>query len=248
MPDTSSRFVSARWLSAGLLCVALSGAFLLSALVVPAPPGGPRSALKNLTPYAPARPSDALREFRGFVADGFYVNIDRLWHKGRYRDMIPLFYTATRIDPSFIELWQTAAWHLAFNVSDGEADAIRSKARVEEGLHFLDEAIRANPDRAELYFDKGMIYYRRLGDYDSALEWFRRSAALPHTPAVDRMIFHTKKRIHLLEKAKKENQEPTEPADLSVQAALVPEPSSPSGPVPAPDLSGESAQDALRPH
>ena len=153
-------------------------------------------------PDGPLDHFEALREWRSVVADFIYLEIDRLWHRGAYREMLPLMRFGTKMDPEFLELWEVTAWHIAFNLSESAQGEKERRRLIDEGLSVLDEAIQIHPNRYELYFDKGFIYYRRLKDYKTALHWFKRAEKYPHPASVDRLALQMERKLKgRLEKA-----------------------------------------------
>lgn len=139
-----------------------------------------------------------IANLRIVVADFIYDYADRMWHEGRHEAMVPYLKWAARIDSHSVEYWQNVAWHLAFNLSEEAGkDGMAAQNFIEEALALLDEGIHANPDRYELYFYKGIIYYLRLKDYAEALKWFTLAQNHPHPSYVDRMVARAERKLAL---------------------------------------------------
>src|SRR5438874_13672458 len=86
-------------------------------------------------------------------------------------------------------LSDTAAWHMAWNVSVAAMNdqnqpriALRVKAQREYfglGKDFLERGIKNNPDRPELYEALARLYKEKYKDHERASEFYAKAADLP---------------------------------------------------------------------
>ena len=128
--------------------------------------------------------------FRGIAADILWLNIDELWHNGKWFEIIPLLRAITWMQPHFLEAWELGAWHLAYNLyvyAEGMPDRERY---IEEGIRFLKEGLAKNRNVYDLWFNLGWIYYHKLEDYDKGIIYFRGAIRYKHPSYIDRLIAH----------------------------------------------------------
>jgi len=142
--------------------------------------------------------------FRGLAADLLWLKIDEFWHEGKWYNMPAVLRAVTWIQKDFISAWSLAAWHLAYNLSSYEEDEAKKQLYVNQGLGLLKEGMMKNPDRYELYFELGWLYYDKVKNYDEAIKYFRRATRFTHPSYIDRLIAHAYAKKNDLENAKKE--------------------------------------------
>lgn len=115
--------------------------------------------------------------FRGVAAKMLWIKSDEYWHSGRWYSMLPIMRTITWLDPNFIQAWDIAGWHVAYNL---RAEAKREEEQdeyVRKGCEILEEGVRWNPTSWQLLFQLGWTHYDKSGDLKEAIRWFNR--ALP---------------------------------------------------------------------
>jgi len=116
---------------------------------------------------------------------GAHVQTDR-----RYPHLYRLVDLTTSLDPYFVEAYQLGGLFLSLGRAYPEAIAIYRK-----GTEW-------NPDRWELPYDLGRMYFLDLGDIPAALEWFERAMRLPgHGHYVPRLVARLRARVGLVEAA-----------------------------------------------
>jgi tetratricopeptide (TPR) repeat protein len=97
---------------------------------------------------------------------------------------------ATSLDPHFVDAYQLGGLFLSIGRAFPDAAAIYKKG------------IQHNPDRWELPYDLGRMYFLDLGDIPAALEWIERASTLPdHPPYVPRLVAQLRARAGLIEAA-----------------------------------------------
>ena len=142
--------------------------------------------------------------FRKVAANFIWLQVDRYWHQGMEQRMIPLMRMCTWLDPTFVDAFQLAAWHISYNMTAKLPDTPeplkqwneKYKARVGEkelyyyiAIDFLKDGIRKNPRNYKLYFDLGYaIYYLKMKDYDNAVTYLTEAVRYPHEVWVPRML------------------------------------------------------------
>jgi tetratricopeptide (TPR) repeat protein len=116
---------------------------------------------------------------------GAHIQTDR-----RYPHLYRLVDLTTSLDPLFVDAYELGGLFLSLTRAYPEAIAIYRKG------------IEHNPDRWELPYDLGRVYFLDLGDIPAALEWFERANALPgHAHYVPRLVARLRARAGLVEAA-----------------------------------------------
>lgn len=113
--------------------------------------------------------------FRSVVANILWLKCDEYWHQGRVFRLVPLAKAVVLLEPHFIEAWRITAWHLAYNMSVEAPTPEKAREYIEMGLKFLEEGIKWNPDRYELFFELGWTYYDKLNEYEKAAAIFQQA-------------------------------------------------------------------------
>lgn len=99
---------------------------------------------------------DALGELRTFLAQDIWFEIDIYHHQmeregihwTQERDLMSMYRMVTTLDPRFVEAYDVGSYQLVENFH-----------LVGEGLEYLDEGLRNNPDSALLHFNKAFLMY-----------------------------------------------------------------------------------------
>jgi tetratricopeptide (TPR) repeat protein len=131
----------------------------------------------------------ALSGFRSVVADTLFIQAHVAWERTQWGRVFLLFRQATTLQPRAVLFWDMAAWHMAWNASTAALndptqprEALRIKAAREYfqvGKDFLEEGIRNNPDRPELYEALARLYRDKFLDHAKASEFFAKAADVP---------------------------------------------------------------------
>ncbi len=77
-------------------------------------------------------------------------------------DLMPLIEVVTKLDPQFLEAYRVGSWWLWKKLN-----------APQQAIDFLQEGLRNNPDRYELNYDLGLLYFHKLQDYSNAKIQFR---------------------------------------------------------------------------
>ena len=115
--------------------------------------------------------------FREAIAGLLWVRTDEFFHNGDYDAITPMIRIITWLDPHFIDVYETGAWHMDYNFTDSSQ---RSDRRyIPLALALEKEGIANNADIPELYSDLAFThYFRKIGDYPAAREWYVKGQAV----------------------------------------------------------------------
>lgn len=105
------------------------------------------------------------------VAGLLWVRTDEFFHTGNYEAIIPMVRIITWLDPHQLDVYDTGAWHLAYNFTDSQERSDRRYIPAARAL--LEEGIRNNPNIFDLYFSLGWTNFQKIQDYQDAVKWFR---------------------------------------------------------------------------
>ena len=138
----------------------------------------------------------ALSGFRSLVADVLFIQAHVAWERTEWGRVFLLFRQVTTLQPRATLFWDMAAWHMAWNASVAALNdpsqprqALRIKAQREYfalGKDFLEEGIRNNPEKPQLYESLARLYKDKYKDHASAWEFWAKAAALPGAPSYDK--------------------------------------------------------------
>ena len=114
--------------------------------------------------------------FRSLAGEIIWFRADRLQDEGRYVELAQLAHALTLSEPHTPEVWAYAAWNLAYNVSVMMPTPEDRWRWVDAALTLLrDDALRLNPDSAELYREVAWLFELKIGtDLDNAAPVYRR--------------------------------------------------------------------------
>lgn len=130
--------------------------------------------------------------FKDVVADMLWVLANQLFWEEEYLKVVPLFRTITLIDPHYIVVYSVGAWHFAWNLGPLLDEPEEEWKRwVPAGIEFLEEGIKNNPNRYDLYFELGWLYFQKLKDYTRAAEYFESAIKFEHPGYIDHMLAHS---------------------------------------------------------
>ena len=138
----------------------------------------------------------ALSGFRAIVADALFIQAYSAWENTQWGRMLLLFRQDATLQPRVLLFRETSAWHMAWNASVAAMNdqkqprlALRVKAQREYfalGKDFLEDGIKNNPDRPELYEALARLYKEKYKDHERASEYYAKAAALPEAAPFDK--------------------------------------------------------------
>lgn len=179
------------------LCVLLIAGGAAAGLLRALENARPRTAAEAEVPWLP--PAGAVRAmslgYRALAADLFWLRTvqyfgEHIQTDQRYPHLYRLVDLTTSLDPHFLSAYQLGGLFLSIGRAYPEAIAIYRKG------------IEYNPDRWELPYELGRMYFLDLGDIPAALEWIQRANALPgHAVYVPRLVAYLRTRAGLIEAA-----------------------------------------------
>jgi tetratricopeptide (TPR) repeat protein len=187
----STRFAIA---SLGILLLAVTfSAGLLWVVERARPPVAFEQEAPWLPPAAAVRP--LFLGYNALAADLFWIRTvqyfgGRIQTDRQYPHLYRLVDLTTSLDPHFVDAYHLGGLLLSLARAYPEAIAIYQKG------------IEHNPDRWELPYSLGRMYFLDLGDNAAALPWFERANALPDRPHyLPRLVARLKARVGLIEAA-----------------------------------------------
>ncbi len=110
----------------------------------------------------------ALSGFRQVIAGLLWVRADAFFHSGNYDAILPMVRLITWLDPNWLDVYATGAWHLMYNFTDTDQRSDRRYLPV--GIALLDEGILNNPDTFDIYKEKGWNLFDKVKDFKGAVE------------------------------------------------------------------------------
>ncbi len=120
----------------------------------------------------------ALSGFRQVIAGLLWVRSDAFFHSGNYDAILPMIRLITWLDPNWLDVYATGAWHLMYNFTDTDQRSDRRYLPV--GLALLDEGIANNPKVFDVYKEKGWNMFDKVRDYNGAVKAYQ--GALTNDP------------------------------------------------------------------
>ena len=111
--------------------------------------------------------------FREAIAGLLWVRTDEFFDDGEYDAIVPMVRIITWLDPHFVDVYETGAWHLDYNFTDSDQ---RSDRRwIPFALALIKEGIANNPDDASMYADLAFThYYRKIEDFPQSVYWYEQ--------------------------------------------------------------------------
>jgi tetratricopeptide (TPR) repeat protein len=129
----------------------------------------------------------AVSGFRQVIAGLLWVRADSFFHSGNYDAILPLLRLITWLDPNWLDVYSTGAWHLMYNFTDTDQRSDRRYLPV--GIALLNEGIEANSTVFDLYKEKGWNLFDKIKDYDESVKAYQQ--ARDNDPAHDiNMVEH----------------------------------------------------------
>ncbi len=138
----------------------------------------------------------ALSGFRAVVADFLFIQAYAAWERTEWNRVFHLFRQVTTLQPRSLLFWDMAAWHMAWNAGTAALNdpteprlALRRKAQrdyFDLARDFLEDGIRNNPNRPQLYEALARLYRDKYKDHARASEYFALAATKPGAPSYER--------------------------------------------------------------
>lgn len=113
-----------------------------------------------------------LGEFGKTIAAYIWIKSDFYWHEyeGDWRsdkNIMPLIRIVTMFDPNMAQAYEFGGYHLAINLG-----------KVKEGVAYLKEGLRNNPDNAGINYTYAFVSFKKVKNYYAAIKYAKRAFAL----------------------------------------------------------------------
>src|SRR5579872_6288084 len=108
--------------------------------------------------------------FREAVADMMWIQVDQYFHEGRYDKIMPLCYMITAMDPGWVDVYTTGAWHMGYNFGD--------RRLVPAAIDFDRRGAENNPKNYDMRYEVGWMEMTRGYDFADAARDFALANAL----------------------------------------------------------------------
>ncbi len=159
-----------------------------------------------------------LAGFRGVTADFLWIVSHEYWEKKEWVRQADSMQLVTTLQPQSVMFWDLAAWHMAWNIAyavrtDPEnekkygalAESVGIKREREwhlRGRDLLVEGIKNIPNKYDLFYKLGWLYWQKLDDYPDSAFYLQKAAAFASAPAyVGRLYAQALERSNEPEKA-----------------------------------------------
>ncbi|HTS17173.1 MAG TPA: hypothetical protein VMP11_06335, partial [Verrucomicrobiae bacterium] len=143
-----------------------------------------------------------LAGMRGIVADLLWIQSHSFWEKKEWLRQYRDIEVVVTLQPQSVMFWDLGQWHMAWNIGYGaysdpnnrtKAEGIkREREWHEKAREFLSRGIDNIPNRYELYFMMGWLYFEKLSkDCDNppcsdafckSASYFEKAASFPDAP------------------------------------------------------------------
>ena len=143
-----------------------------------------------------------LAGMRGVVADFLWIHSHGFWEKKEWLRQYRDIEVVVTLQPQSVLFWDLGQWHMAWNIGYGaltdpknvtKAEGIkREREWHEKAREFLERGIENIPNRYDLYFSMGWLYYEKLSQdcdeppcreaYCKAAEYLKKASSFPDAP------------------------------------------------------------------
>jgi hypothetical protein len=114
-------------------------------------------------------------EFRSVIANLLWIKVERYHHEfvrtnadwRANKEILPLIKMITDLDPHFTDAYLCGSWMLCMGLN-----------RTDEGIAYLKEGVRNNPDNMGVNEILGTVYARKLKQPAKAMPYLRRALQL----------------------------------------------------------------------
>ena len=115
--------------------------------------------------------------FRSIAAEVIWWRAERLKEEGRFSELLQLATMLTYLQPHDAEVWEYAAWNLAYNISVNMPHPEDRWPWVYSAIKLLrDEGLRWNPGDPDICCELVKLYQLKIGlTYDSCSSYYRES-------------------------------------------------------------------------
>jgi len=146
----------------------------------------------------------ALVGFREVTAGLLWVRCDEFFDAGDYDAIVPLIRLITWLDPHQVDVYDTGAWHLAYNFIDSGQHA--DYRYIQPAIALLKEGVSNNQGVSDIETCLGFdIYNQKALDYKNAAYWLLRASKEKDSFfARDRLVAHAYEKNGEFDKAERQ--------------------------------------------
>jgi|SRR5579859_7804893 len=143
-----------------------------------------------------------LAGMRGVVADFLWIHSHDFWEKKEWLRQYQDILIVSTLQPQSILFWDLGEWHMAWNIGYGALSDPRNRSKAEgikrerewheKARTFLERGIENTPNRYDLYFTMGWLYFEKLSKdcdeppckqaYCKAAEYFGKASNFADAP------------------------------------------------------------------
>ena len=166
--------------------------------------GGPRVSIKLREAIGQNLAIALLAGMRGVVADFMWIDGHGYWEKKQWLRQYRCIEVVATLQPQAVMFWDLGQWHMAWNIGYGVLSDPKNRTKAEgikrehewheKAREFLARGIENIPNRYDLYFTMGWLYYEKLSkDCDQppcreafckAAEYFHKAASFRTHPSL----------------------------------------------------------------
>ena len=113
----------------------------------------------------------AFSGFRQVIAGMLWVRGDAFFHAGNYDAILPIIRMITWLDPNWLDVYATGAWHLMYNFTD--TDQRSDRRYLPAGVALLNEGIQNNSTTYEMYAEAGWNNFDKIKNFDESIRYYK---------------------------------------------------------------------------
>ncbi|MEW6026468.1 MAG: hypothetical protein AB1599_04145 [Planctomycetota bacterium] len=136
----------------------------------------------------------ALGGFKPLLVDYLWMKQDKLQEDKQFEEIVLLLNIIARLQPRFTDVWSFNAYHMIYNISAQEGAPQQKWHWVRNGIDYIKEGMRHNPDNIMLTQWLALFYYHRVpqepyfmqqveqaegtDSYEVASRWYQKTIEL----------------------------------------------------------------------
>ena len=133
----------------------------------------------RLTPMVTSEQINGYRLLGRLIAKALWQQSEIFRDTGRWWLVLPLLRITTFLDPTFVEAFDFAGWHVAYNLRAEEKDERQRVQWVKLGIQVYEQGLERSPNDFSLLFGLGWTAYDKLGDTVLAAYYLERALNAP---------------------------------------------------------------------
>ncbi len=164
--------------------------------------GGPRVTFELREAIGQNLAIALLAGMRGVVADFLWIQGHDFWEKKEWLRQYRNIEVVVTLQPQSVMFWDLGQWHMAWNIGYGAFSDPRNRTKAEgivrerewhqKARQFLLRGIENIPNRYELYFTMGWLYFEKLSNdcddppcrdaFCKSAEYLGKASSFPDAP------------------------------------------------------------------